>query len=915
MNFLKWEEANVELYWENLEKFLDINFSLWDNPENLQVLASSIPQAFIQAAQLAVPQKSSKPPNFKVKKSEEWRKSEILANKAAKLWRDNGKPTDLNNRYFCEKKEARSKLRDAVKKHHAIENIKENNEMMNANFRDPKLFSKLVKKNRVNNQGHTTMLSFDGKQFKGDAQVLAGFFEYHNGNTNPPPVSSECEDDMTYYYATINVEAISYIVKQRNWRLPQLSFNQVQDIISRLRSNKSPDILGFSARHVKNGGSVAVHFIMQYLNLSFQSMQYGVPSAELTGIASLIHKGQKKSLTDPKSFRKITVCALLGEIKQMAVCDLTFPVLRPLKPSSQLGFTPELFVKLANVMVTEKRAFALHHNLIVLHQFLDAVAAFDKCEHPIMLSQLYHAGVQDNLFDYFQQMHSRAETFVKWNGLMTDKTIKESIGTRQGGKSAAEEFKLYNNEMVRDLELACTKSDMMAGHPTSVVALADDCAPTVTDSDPRDVLHKMQILLNIVESHGRQLHMEFGVSKCKLLITARPKKLKQVEELLSTEPGILTFYGKPVSLVDESYTHIGVPQAPRQQSKLVTDYRVAKGENISYMLQHSTKNALKGISPVSNRKMFISYFQPSFLYGLDTLGINKGDIERLETSYRSVIKHMLAVPDNTPSCTIYLTAGLFPAEAQRDLDILGLLGQLAVCPSDLQKVTNIIHHNLVFYDTQFGGWSGLVRQTAAKYSLPDPAEYMMAPWRPDRWRAHCSETIASYWTNKLRQKAQSMTSLSLLDVNELSIIKPAKVWAMAGLDSTEIRKAAVVNWMTLGVYKTRETLHRMKIIKSPMCTACQMNVPGSLAHYLLYCPFTESIRQEYVPKFILSNPKVTSLVDNEEALIISILDPESSLLPEDIRFNWESSNAIYTLSRDYVYNVHKKFEKFYQKPN
>ena len=87
--------------------------------------------------------------------------------------------------------------------------------------------------------------------------------------------------------------------------------------------------------------------------------------------------------------------------------------------------------------------------------------------------------------------------------------------------------------------------------------------------------------------------MEFGVAKCKLLITARPKKLKQVEELLSTEPGILTFYGKPVSLVDGSYTHIGVPQAPRQQSKTVTDYRVSKGEDITYMLQHSTKNALK----------------------------------------------------------------------------------------------------------------------------------------------------------------------------------------------------------------------------------------------------------------------------------------------------------------------------------
>ena len=170
---------------------------------------------------------------------------------------------------------------------------------------------------------------------------------------------------------TINVESISYIVKQRNWKLPQLTFNQVQDIISRLRSNKSPDLMGFSARHLKNGGPVAVHFIMKYLNMSFQCIQYGVPNVELMGSASLIYKGNKKSLIDPKSFRKITVCTLLGEIKQMAICDLTFPILRPLKPMSQLGFTTELFL-------TEKRAYALFHNVIVLHQFLDAVAFFSN---------------------------------------------------------------------------------------------------------------------------------------------------------------------------------------------------------------------------------------------------------------------------------------------------------------------------------------------------------------------------------------------------------------------------------------------------------------------------------------------------------------------------------------------------------
>ena len=136
---------------------------------------------------------------------------------------------------------------------------------------------------------------------------------------------------------------------------------------------------------------------------------------------------------------------------------------------------------------------------------------------------------------------------------------------------------------------------------------------------------------------------------------------------------------------------------------------------------------------------------------------------------------------------------------------------------------------------------------------------------------------------------------------------------MAGLEATETKKACIVNWMTLGVYKTRENLHKMKKVKSKMCTACPSNAIGSLEHYILYCEFVKEIRDKFLPKFLLSNQKITSLLGNETALMISILDPESSLLPDDIRYNWESSKQIYSLSRDYVYNVHRKFEKFYQK--
>ena len=118
--------------------------------------------------------------------------------------------------------------------------------------------------------------------------------------------------------------------------------------------------------------------------------------------------------------------------------------------------------------------------------------------------------------------------------------------------------------------------------------------------------------------------------------------------------------------------------------------------------------------------------------------------------------------------------------------------------------------------------------------------------------------------------------------------------------------------MSLGVYRTRENLHKMKKVKSNMCTACPMNAVGSLEHYLLHCEFVKTIRERFLPQFIISNTRITSLLGNEVALMISILDPESSLLPEDVRYNWDSSLKIYSLSRDYVYNVHRKFDKFYQ---
>ena len=214
----------------------------------------------------------------------------------------------------------------------------------------------------------------------------------------------------------------------------------------------------------------------------------------------------------------------------MAVCDLTLPILRPVKSPSQLGFTPGLFVKMANILVTEKRAWAMFNNLILLIQFLDAEAAFDRTLHPVILSNLFHDGVQDDQWRYFDLLHKNATTHIKWNGKVSESVINENIGNRQGGYSSADEWKVYGNPMIKEIEENGVEEDIIAGCVTNVIAVADDVAPCASGKTPREAIHRMQLLLNIVEVHGEQTQMKFGKDKCELLIAGRIKGVSQKKQ-------------------------------------------------------------------------------------------------------------------------------------------------------------------------------------------------------------------------------------------------------------------------------------------------------------------------------------------------------------------------------------------------
>ena len=260
---------------------------------------------------------------------------------------------------------------------------------------------------------------------------------------------------------------------------------------------------------------------------------------------------------------------------------------------------------------------------------------------------------------------------------------------------------------------------------------------------------------------------------------------------------------------------------------------------------------------------------------------------------------------------VYLTIGILPATAQRDLEIMGLLGQLALCDRGDQNVRDIIVNNLAFFNEKFAGWSGLVRTTANKYGLPDPLQYMEHPWRPDRWRSHCKTVIADYWDKKLRAEAKQKTSSLYADLESLSTSAPMRIWQQAGLSAIAAKEATIVSWLFCNTFFTRELLHKMRKIDSPNCI-CENSVPETVIHFLLHCSLYDHIRQQYIPNYIQMNNKVLEIANDETLLVISILDPLSSKLPEQIIKNWSSVSQVYEVSRKFCYRMFLMREKIYK---
>ena len=92
-------------------------------------------------------------------------------------------------------------------------------------------------------------------------------------------------------------------------------------------------------------------------------------------------------------------------------------------------------------------------NLPTYVAFLDAKSAFDVVNHSSLLHKLFHMGIEGQVCNLIDSLHTNAETMVKRGGQFSDKfEIKQ--GVRQAGILSTDMYKVYDNKLLDRLESA-----------------------------------------------------------------------------------------------------------------------------------------------------------------------------------------------------------------------------------------------------------------------------------------------------------------------------------------------------------------------------------------------------------------------------------------------------------------------------
>ena len=785
--------------------------------------------------------------------------------KASKLAHYRWKQNKEDHKLIEERRRGKRLLRAAQRRVVAERREEEQREIMEAEEGNRQSLYKLIEKQRQTKQAQVHVM------FKNEnLSQIDGWQNYFQALATPVD-KPEFDRD---YKDTIEMQVM--LVEDLNKDSPPEEPVMEKDIkkhITSLKNGKAPDIYGVSAEHLKFSSPV-VNEALQHITNNTLSTGRIVPQFKL-GVLTPIPKPGKQA-TNPDNHRRITVCSILGKIVEKEVTKRSMKILDPKQSKLQFGFSKNCSPSMCALILTEAIAEAQDKEETLYVTYMDVKKAFDTVWHSAMLIEMFNQGIKGTLWNILNDMYSGIKSQVKVQGELSEE-LEEFQGIRQGAESSTGLYKGKSNKMLNAASshpLAYRIGTVPVGAPTT----ADDTAFVASSQ------LGAQTLVGIAQIDSNHQRYSFSSQKTKVMAINKKPHIPEPQ---------LKLNGVKIDLSTQE-RHLGIERTPNNSAKATIQSRIKGSRRSVYSLAGAGMYGYNGVGPRVTYQMIKTYIIPILTYGLEAVILQEVDYRELETFYKTLLRQIQHLPESTATPAIYLLLGSITLEGLIHIKMLTFFG--SVLRREGSTDNQVIKRQLAMKDLTSSSWVVQIRTILHKYQLPSAYKLAQNPPEKLKWKRLVKDTVNAYWTKILTEKAQSMKTLSLLNIEDCTAGIVHDVWYHTA-DPLDVQMATIKAKLLVQRYPLGYSYCAGKG-KAEKCALCD-NEEETINHFLLTCPTLATKRSAYLQRLYQLLLETNShLPKNAKDLLTLILTP-AKLVEE------EYVEAFEQLSRRLIFKLHQ----------
>ncbi|CAG2193589.1 unnamed protein product [Mytilus edulis] len=288
---IKWEKLDKQQYTDIISKEI-IKYSdmLENDNESIDQIIKDTTNLMSETAKKVSKQKTYGKNKLKLNIWNKEIADALKANKHAyKIWKDNGRPMNIDHPLIIEKKLTRKTFRTEIRNEELRRKHNERNILIHSNSGDKNLFYKLIRKQRQNGNTFINDLNVDGETFERD-DILSGWHTHFNKLAIPT-------EHPSFNYQHLQLCEMDYdtiLEISRQFTSKEVSLDIIQKAIKSINKGKAEDIYGVSIENYLYGGDLFLKFLHKLINTMFQKRL--IPDFIKMGLLSPVYKKQRRQI-------------------------------------------------------------------------------------------------------------------------------------------------------------------------------------------------------------------------------------------------------------------------------------------------------------------------------------------------------------------------------------------------------------------------------------------------------------------------------------------------------------------------------------------------------------------------------------------------------------------------------------------